>query len=58
MENTMATLMGKYKNEEWKELDHTDEDSDFPIDEQKDYLKNEYQIALGQGWMFKWEDSQ
>jgi hypothetical protein len=56
MENTMATLMGKYKNEEWKELDHTDEDSDCPIDEQKNYLAGEYKIALGQGWMFKWID--
>ena len=39
--------MGKYKNEEWKKIDHADTVKDM------DYLESEYKLALGQGWMFK-----
>lgn len=50
----MARLMGKFKMQEWKELDHTDPDSDYPLEEQKKYLESEYRTALGQGHLFKW----
>lgn len=52
----MSRLMAKFKNGEWKEIDHTNPDSDFPEQEQKDYLLSEYKLTLGQGWMFKWEE--
>lgn len=52
----ISRLMGKSKNQEWQELDHTNPDSDYTIDEQRSYLQGEWSIAMGQGWMFKWID--
>ena len=47
------TLMGKYKNQEWEEIDQTNPDSEHTEQEQQTYLKNEYQLAFGREWMFK-----
>lgn len=43
----MIILMGKYKMQEWKEIDRADNKDDM------DYLENEYKNELGSGWMFK-----
>lgn len=50
----MAKLLGKFKMQEWKVLDKTDPSSDYPLEEQKNYLEGEYRTCLGQGWLFKW----
>ena len=49
-------LMGKHKTEEWQELDKTNPDSDYTEKEQMAYMEKEWRIALGQGWLFKWEN--
>ena len=40
-------LIGKYKMNEWKEIDHAETKDDM------DYLEGEYKLTMGQGWMFK-----
>jgi len=50
------TLMGKLKNGEWQEIEKTNPDSDYTLQEQMKYIEQEWKIALGQGWMFKWSN--
>lgn len=50
--------MGKFKNGEWQEIDHLELDpNETPTQHQnrKDYLEGEWSLAMGQGWMWKWE---
>lgn len=51
----MWHLYAKFKNEEWKEIDHTDSDTNEEDQEgQKKYLENEYRVCMGRSYMFKW----
>ena len=53
----MLRLMGKEKNGDWQKIDKLDENdgSEHPIESRKWYLMEEWQVALGRAWLFKWE---
>jgi hypothetical protein len=40
-------IMGKFKNDEWKEVDNADNEDDA------NYLMRAYKEELGQSWMLK-----
>jgi hypothetical protein len=53
---TISRIFGKYKNQEWQELDHTNPDSDYTLPEQQAHLEGEWKVAMGNAWLFKWQD--
>ena len=50
----MWRLMGKFKTNEWKEIDHLAPEDSQDLEGDKEYLEGEYRLTMGQGWMFKW----
>lgn len=50
----MATLLAKFKNHEWQEVDKTNPDSEYTEQEQKDQLLYEYKMVFGPAYLFKW----
>ena len=54
----MYRLMGKYKNEEWQEVETYNPDpylSQVEIETQKENLLTEYRKTFERSYMFKWE---
>jgi len=52
----MAKLYGKYKLQDWIEVEKTNPASQRTEQEQKKDILSEYKEAFGQGWMFEWRD--
>ena len=49
----MAILMGKFKNQEWEEIERSPA---APNHQQR--IIQEYKDVFGQGWMFEWRDEE
>ena len=51
----MATLMGKYKNDEWEAVDQTDPTSHVSEKDQMKAIEADYKDTFGSCWLWKWE---
>ncbi len=47
-------LMGKFKLNDWIELDHLDNNNSPDIEEEKLFLMDMYKEDKGNSWLFKW----